>query len=261
MRLRALTLVLLVSGGTAFADDTAVEILTVRNRPAADLVGVLQPLAGPGGGVAASGDKLVVHASPAALARIRATVAALDVTPRMLTITVRQGGDRSASTTAAEGSVVAGSGHVRATGVFAHGTSQQSGTDVQRLAVVEGGRAFIRTGSAQPVPTVGVVSAPGGGAVVQGTTYQDVESGFYVRPRLAGETVTLELSTRGDRLAADGAIDVQDVDTTVSGRLGEWIALGGLSRSEQSHGSGILSTSRGSATDERTVEVMVELGR
>ena len=47
---------------TAAADDTLVEVLTVRNRPAADLVAVLEPLAGPGLtgwsiGVPGSGDR------------------------------------------------------------------------------------------------------------------------------------------------------------------------------------------------------------
>src|SRR6185436_17525979 len=72
------------------AQEPALETITVRNRPAEDLVPVLEPLVGPGGSVTAFGSRLIVKAAPAALREIKGLVAKLDVVPRSLWITVRQ---------------------------------------------------------------------------------------------------------------------------------------------------------------------------
>ena len=53
-----------------------------------------------------------------------------------------------------------------------------------------------------------------------------------MRPQLAGDTVTLQVSPQHDTPGryGRGSSDVQRVETTVSGRLGEWIDIGGVVR-------------------------------
>ncbi|PWT71635.1 MAG: secretin, partial [Proteobacteria bacterium] len=85
-------------------------------------------------------------------------------------------------------------------------------------------------------------------------------TGFYVTPRVNGDRVTLEVSTSRDRLRnpATGAISVQHVGTVVSGRLGEWIEIGGSDQRMDRTQSEILARSRDARSDSRRVLLMVE---
>jgi hypothetical protein len=61
---------------------------------------------------------------------------------------------------------------------------------------------------------------------------------------VAGETVTVDLAPQQQRLhgyAAGGRIDTAGVVTRVSGRLGEWIAVGGIQGKQQVDQSGLLA--------------------
>ncbi len=52
---------------------------------------------------------------------------------------------------------------------------------------------------------------------------------------VTGETVHLAISTNRDRMSQErpDVVNVQSTDTTVSGRLGEWIPLAGINRETQ----------------------------
>jgi type II secretory pathway component GspD/PulD (secretin) len=244
------------------ADDTVVEVLLVRNRPAESLARDVSALAGPGGVVTASAGRLIVKATPEALAQIKRVLPELDVTPRSLWITARQAGVSGAAArrTALTGQVTAAGGQTRTvvTGAFAQAGAAEASGDVQRLRVVEGMPAFIRLARAVPVPSAGMVQTPQGPALAQGTAFQEAETGLYVLPRLAGELVTLEVATSKDAFNPQGGVDTQRLLTSVSGRLGEWLTIGGISRSERSRSSGIGGDERQGASDDRSVELMVE---
>lgn len=264
MRLLSPAFVLLAA--VALADDTVVEVLAVRNRPAEDLAAVLAPLAGPDGSVTAAGGKLVVRAGPEALAQVRRTLAELDVVPRSLWISVRQGLERTATDTGVAGGVTVtrrddGHGGRTETRTVVRGNagrSSETGTDSLSLRALEGRPAFIRIGREVPVAQTQVV--PGNPpAVVQGTGYASVDSGFWVVPRLAGDQVTLDILVAGDRMeAAGGGIERQRVDSSVSGRLGDWIALGDVSRRRTGSERSPLEATRQASDESRTVYVRVE---
>lgn len=52
----------------------------------------------------------------------------------------------------------------------------------------------------------------------------------------------MTISSHQDRMSSSlpGAVDIQETDTRVSGRLGEWISLGGIDESASSNQSGTL---------------------
>jgi hypothetical protein len=282
MALSAFALCLLLSAPAAEA-ETRIEVLGVRNRLAEDLVPALAAIAGRDGVVTAASGKLVVRAAPAALAEIKRVLAELDVPQRSLWITVKQSLDRSQS---AEGVSVAGQGYVTpgtqvvvpptietragvtlerhgssrtvVSGGFAGSSADESSSDVQRLQALEGSRAFIRVGHARPVAQAGIVTAGGQVAVVPGTAYQEADVGFWVVPRVAGDVVTIEVLATNDRLDARGGVELQEVQTTVRGRLGEWMSVGGVARSRAERSTGSASAERRQARDERTVQLKVE---
>jgi hypothetical protein len=83
--------VLALAPAPARADETVLKVIPLKNRPAADLVPVLAPIAGPEGSVTALETRLVVRATPQALARIEALLRTLDTPLRSLVISVSQG--------------------------------------------------------------------------------------------------------------------------------------------------------------------------
>lgn len=245
-------------------DETVVEVLAVRNRPASDLVSVLEPLAGPDGSVAAMESRLIVKATPAALAQIKHVLGSLDVAPRALWITVRHA---SSATTSARGGAVAASVPIggttvqvspdgatlttttrsqrtRVTGAFADASASDTGTDVQRLQCLEGRPAFIQVGRAEPA--------------FAGAGYVEADTGFWVLPRLAGQTLSLELATSRDAFEASGSIAVRRTSGSLSGRLGEWIPVGGASLARDAQERGLASRATTSTTSDWSVELRVE---
>jgi hypothetical protein len=94
--------------------------------------------------------------------------------------------------------------------------------------------------------------------------YHELSSGFEVLPRLNGERVMLDIATQQERATDLGQVSavVQRATTTVTGKLGEWIEIGGVtsSLSEQRSGVGLVGGAHSVTTqsDQRTIAVKVE---
>lgn len=272
----------IASPETLNAQERRLEVLTLRNRPAEDLVAVVRPLVGPGGSVTASGDKLIVSASPRELADVARVVSELDVAPRSLWISVAQEGSAAEAAQAAEIAGRIGSAGVtlqkpqtvetrngtrvehRSTrtvvsGAFAGSSASETGSLTQGIAALEGRPAFISVGEARPVATTTPIVGPGGAVgVAPGVILQEASRGFYVIPRLSGDFVTLEVAVSGDRFGTRGTAELQRLETTTSGRLGEWISLGQLASEEALRSSSPLQRSTALSEELRSVRIKVD---
>ena len=103
-----------------------------------------------------------------------------------------------------------------------------------------------------------MVVGPGGAVVSESVVYRDIGQGFYAEPRLAGDRVTLEISQQADSPGGYGSVNTQRLATTVSGRLGEWIELGGSGRQAAGNERGTLSLSTSDVRESRSIWLMVE---
>ena len=124
----------------------------------------------------------------------------------------------------------------------------------QMVQVMEGGRAFIQMGQSVPVPLRQAVLGPNGVVVTESTVYRDLGQGFYAEPHLAGDRVTLEISPQNDTPGSygPGSANIQRLSTTVSGRLGEWIALGGMGQESSGRDRANSTLSTQDVRDNRT---------
>lgn len=284
--IRALAAALLVSvlSAPAGADDTVLEVIPLKHRTVDQVLPVIRPLVELRGSVSGMAGQLIVRTTPANLEEIRRVLAAIDTLPRRLVITVRQDGDRDLSRREAEvsgrltiggsagiplppaggdntGLTVEGrSGDDRVRGRIADTRSLESDRDTQTLQVLEGSEAFITVGQSVPVPERRVVRTPYGAQVIDSTGYRSVGTGFYVLPRVSGDQVTLQINPQRERLSRErrGTIETQQLVTTVSGRLGEWMEIGGLGETRAESGSAVGSRSGASTVDQRRVLIKVE---
>ena len=265
------------------------EVITLQHRNAEDVLPIIRPLLDKDGVASGMNSQLILHTSSGNLAEIRRLLPGIDTAPRSLKITVMQNVDsetvrrltaisgsvglgRDARLSVAEGegrsgfAMEAGQGADRMRARVVSTRSLENDKKTQQVQVVEGGRALIRVGQSVPVRQRQVVHSPWNTQVIDSTEYRDVSSGFYVRPRISGDRVTLEISAQNDALAPESGnpsftpqlTRVQQLNTTVSGRLGEWMELGDTSRQVTNDGSTLTTHDVLEVHDRRNVLLKVE---
>jgi hypothetical protein len=264
------------------AQQSVLEVIDLKYRSAEQIVPMLKPLLAPGGTISALQNRLIVRTTPQNLAELRKVLDAVDTMPKRLVISVRQAaaGTGLASEAEVSGSIGTDGARVTVPGsrskqgataqvrkgdnvararVF---SSQSAATDrgVQSVQVLEGNEAVIRIGQSVPIRNRSVIQTPQGAQISESVEYRDADTGFRVRPRVNGDQVTLEISSRRDTLADPNSqtFNVQRVDTVVSGRLGEWMEIGGVDQSRVQTDGGTVSRRSGSFSDDRKVFLKVE---
>ena len=72
--------------------------------------------------------------------------------------------------------------------------------------------------------------------------------------------MNLSISTNRDRMSQErpDVVNVQSTDTTVSGRLGDWITLAGINRQTQADKTGTTRSYSTQGRDDLTLRVKVE---
>lgn len=248
---------------TSLAWGQALDVVTLRHRQAEALVPQILPFVEPGGAVSGMGDKLFIRASARNQAELRQLIAALDTPQRRLMISLRQDGSDSG---AASGAGVSGRVEVGAGGTAISGRghlyqsdSQSRRNVVQQVQTIDGGRAAIMVGQSYFLPMRQLVIGPNGAILAETLVQRDLGTGFNALPRLAGDRVTIEISPRDDTAGPlPGSVNTQRLVTTVSGRLGEWMELGGGSTAQAGSGSGLATHATRSASRQRRLLLRVE---
>lgn len=260
------------------------EVFTLRHRNAEDVLPVVRTLLEPDGTASALDAQLIVRTSPHNLEEIRRVLPALDTPLRRLKITVLQDIDSETAHRMLGTSANFGAGNARISTDGAQGgpggavISVERGTDrlavqgnvmqgresdrqVQTVRVVEGGRARIVIGKTMPVVRRQTLQSAGQTQVFETTQFREANSGFYVVPRVNGDRVTLEIDAQNERFspnATDGNAQIQQVHTTVSGRLGEWLSLGEVGEQNQQESRSISSAGTSRLREQRSILLRVE---
>lgn len=282
----------------AFADE--LEVISLKHRSADEMLPIIRPLLDKGAVASGMNYQLILRTSPHNLAQIKKLLESLDIAPRRLKITVVQNVD---SETVARFAGLSGRvGLSREAHITVPGSGNNSGLNVelgqgqdklkahvistrsledehktQQLQVLEGNRAFVRSGQDVPLPQRQVIRYPWGTQVIDSTQHQEVSSGFYVLPHINGDRVTLEISVQNDTLRPNaerypgehssrkesGAAVVppirsQQTSSIVSSRLGEWLALGESVQQRDDGGTAIAAHSTSQMHELRNILILVE---
>lgn len=235
----------------------SLEVIDLKYRTAPEVIPVLQPLLERGGALTGQDYKLFVRASPANVRQLRAALTQIDRKPNQLLVSVRRSTQQEVQR---EGAQVSGTVSNRGSNVSVQATDDNARDrrdGVASVQVLEGNSALISSGS--DVPIVTSVAAGGGRRpwAAATTGYRNLSSGFVITPRVNGQTVVLDIEQQDERVV-NGTVQTQHLTTQVSGTLGQWIQLGGVSESSSSQQRGILSRQYSTGSEERSIWVKVE---
>ena len=238
-------------------------VIELGYRSAEELIPALGPLMGPDDVLTGTGYQLIVRADEQTMSEIKSLLEKLDTRPNNLLITVRKRGDYSGSQRGVDtnGGVVITDRDtsVRGSVNVYNDRARRDGYVTQQLRVLEGSQALISAGESTPVRSRQVYRNGRWLSVTDNVEYKDTGNSFYVLPRLQGERVTLEIEPQSSRMLQGQVVEVERAQTTVSGRLGEWISLGTTETSEQQRQRGILSGSTSESSNNVGFEVRVEV--
>lgn len=223
---------------SALADT---QVITLQNRTSADLLPVAQNFIGKDGNVTVYGNQLIVEAPAQKIQSLEDLLSQLDTPARRLLITV----DTSDSNLPDSNS-----------NTRVYSTASRDG-GVQQIQATEGVPALIQTG--QSIPQTSTQTDAYGRLSAQ-TAYRNVTKGFYITASVTGETVHLAISTNRDRMSQEqpDVVNVQSTDTQVSGPLGQWITVAGISGQNLADQQGQTRTYSTQSRDDMTLRVKVD---
>ena len=266
MKLRACLLAYLLAFSLPL--PAATELIQLNYRMAEEVLPLVQAALDGQGKASAYGNQLMVNASPDKIAEIRDLLGQLDQAPRRLLISVDtseqtldsgSGYRVDGSISAGDAEVIVGRGEVQGRDqarIIRRSTNSRSG-GTQQIQATEGYPALIQVGQSVPLTTTSVGPY---GQVYQNTQYRNVNQGFYVTANLSGDIVHISINSNNDRVNRyqPGVIDTQSTDTRVSGRLGEWINLGGVSQQSQGNDSDVLRRYSTQGSNDMSMRIKVE---
>jgi len=268
-----LTLVLFILSNLAIADASSRQayVIELQNQPPENLIQTIKPLLGDGDGISSYDNELIITTDAQHIATIRQLVEQLDKPLLNLLISVKNNNEGSVTTNSDElggeikqGQIILGTGkpvtsHKDGVTIESHGLSYTTRTTrqsfstraQQQVRAIEGSPAFIYTGQSINLPT-----RDANGNVYN--TEVDANKGFYVNAHVNGDRVQLEITVSNDAFDQNsqnhnGPVrNTQRLSTSVSGRVGEWISLSGITLGDSNNSNSTvkkITTSAGSLGD------------
>ncbi|MDY7559601.1 secretin N-terminal domain-containing protein [Pseudomonas sp. 10B1] len=230
----------------SFDSLAATEVVPLNYRTSDDLLPVAKSFLGKDGTVSAYGNKLIVNAEPGKIEELRTLLGQLDKAPKRLLISVDTSDNNNQD-----------SQRANRTRIINRSTDSRDG-GVQQIQASEGTPALIQVGQSVPLTTTRTDSY---GYAQSDTQYRNVTQGFYVTASLTGDTVHLSISTNHDRMSQEhpDVVNVQSTDTTVTGRLGEWITLAGVSDQSQANQQGSAQSYSTQGRSDMSLRVKVDV--
>ncbi len=276
------TVLLLVLAALVFPSGACAEIkvLTLRHVAPDKVLPLVRELLDGSGKISHWENRLIVNASEEEIATIEEVLRQIDVAPVMVRITVcaenrhAQAGNRigvAVLQTGEKGRAASGGEHGSSgAGLPLGGGGRRLGNAVQEeeyhLRVRDGGQGFIMMGESVPYVRELLFFARRHAGYGQSIDFQAINTGFWVRPVLEGDYVTLDIRPHleGFQKNSSGVaglpsiLELQALVTTVRIPLGQWVDLGGILRESDEISRAIVNWRAGNAREEKTVWVKVE---
>lgn len=218
-----------VTVATVLAGSTAIharelESVQLQHRTAASVIDQVRSLVDDGITIVPHDYELLVRGSDADVAAVREAVERLDSAPAAVRLTLRSGSPTDLRRH--------GIG-VDSDGVRLRGTRRQGQDDTEQVVTGLSGEA-VRIAATEERGRTRAQLFLGGRRPghAESREFVTAERGFYARPAVRGEQVTVELAASREAFEVDGERRGTGVTTTVSGRIGEWLLVGSTRQAE-----------------------------
>lgn len=275
---KTLLILLLTVSSSAWA-EMIIQSIQLQHRPAAEIIPIVKPMLAPRASITGTGYTLILKSTPENISQIQTMLEDIDVNQKLLKISVSLEKQSEAQQSRQSANLSAGSDHTRvqigresATQEGAGNISLSNGRNkfnanlyesrsrsnspvIQQMSVTEGYWAKISMGQSIPVTSR---TRNADGTVTETTEYRNVATGYEVMPRTHGDQVTLEIRPLRQSAGTDGSINSTGLESTVSGKLGEWIFLGGTDHTENLRNSAITTRTRIRSSELNQIWVKVE---
>ncbi|OOZ39444.1 hypothetical protein BOW53_11565 [Solemya pervernicosa gill symbiont] len=248
------------------AASTQIEVIPLKYQSAENLLPQLKKFIDSPEQISGMGYQLILRATPERLNELKEVIKKLDLIPQQFVIIVRQGARQRMANSGDQKSIQFNSRDGRVTGnaqIRSYNTRNRSNTPtMQQLRLLEGHWGHILVGRSIPVGEQRVDQTPWGTSVQKRIRYQDVMTGFEVMARRSGsEGVTLTIAPQRQSMGSGGVIRKQELESHMSGRLGEWMEIGAnLDEIERARGGTLYSTAARGWSQQR-IEILVEAVR
>jgi type II secretory pathway component GspD/PulD (secretin) len=258
-----------LAGSSLSAAEVAV--IKVNYRSAADILPLVGALLSPGGkaSVDTRTNSLIVVDTGESLAKIQTFVASMDKpaeqvkvrfrfqetglsTDRDLSASGRVSGDRWSVTT---GGGTGEGVHVRAR----DNVVNRRGNTESFISVMSGSSAYLWVGRDIPFTERWVYLTHHYAHVVETVNFQRVETGFEMRPIVAGNNVQIQIVPRISSFdRGEQVVRLTEAATTLSVPKGQWVIIGGTSEQSNEVFRDILSYGSSSTNSSLSLSLMVE---
>jgi len=264
------------------AESMKIEIIPMKNRMVEDVIPIIKPLIIRGGTVTGMNNQLIVKTTPSNIELIKSVLEQIDNAHRKLLISVKRSNNNNINTEedgfsikfdsknikikapdiSEEGAIVQNKNGKR--NVIRYRKSyeefQEQEDNIFYVNALEGNPAFINMGQLIPVRNQTTVVTSGATVVQENIEHHNVSSGFYVTPKLQGKNVTLAISPHFAKInqKEKNIINVQNISTTIYGKLGEWMPIGGVDQSQNSSDKKNLVNKKQYGNEKSSIFVKVE---
>lgn len=253
--------VLLVSLLLANSAAQALQLVELNWRAPSELQAALQPQLRPDERLSAMDNQLIIDASPAREAQLAALARQLDVRPASLRLEVSQSGSNAQNQSGVQvqgnisiGRILPGQPGSNLALSAQQDSRAQSSQVLQSLTLLDGRSGFIQLVQSRPQPWLMLTPQ---GSLVRGSSMQDAITGFYARPRLNGQRVSIELAV--SQQAFNGVQRTgSQLSTTVEGRLGEWLEVARTTQDSQGRESLLIGGSQQQGQQSHSVRIRVQ---
>jgi type II secretory pathway component GspD/PulD (secretin) len=246
-------------------------IIQVNYREASDLLPLVQSLLSPEGkaSVDERTNSLIVNDTSASVAEIKAFVASMDKPAEQVKVRFRfqetgLSTDRDISTSGRisgeYGSVAIGGAEEEGVHVRARDSmSQHRGQTESFISVMSGSTAYLWVGREIPFTERWVYLTHTYAHEVETVQFQRVETGFEVKPVVAGDRVHIEIIPKISSFdESAGVVRLTEASTKLTMLRGQWVTIGGTSAQSNEAFRAILSTGSSSSNSTLSLSLMVE---
>ena len=237
-----------------------IETIDLRYRSSEEIIPIVKPMLDSDASITGTGYKLIVKSSPENIEQIKALVSEIDIDQTQLLIHVsinnkQQMQDSEASVNVqasnqgssisignrpppSENRVAGTDSRIKYDARLFENSQNRNQPVSQVVRVSEGYWATIEMG--QSIPIISRVRNRDG-TVTETVNWQNVTRGFRVMPRTNGDQVTLTIIPHSDHIdpATPARINVSGMETTLTGKIGQWIHIGGTQELTASDSSAI----------------------